>query len=58
VPYASVEQREAMHAKANRGEIPRKVVQEFDRASRGKKLPHKRKKSRGMTDWVARRSGE
>lgn len=39
MPYKSKAQAAAMHAKADRGEIPRSVVDEFDRASKGKKLP-------------------
>ncbi len=39
MPYKSEAQRRAMHAKAERGEISEKVVKEFDRASKGKKLP-------------------
>jgi len=41
MPYRSDAQRRAMHAKADRGEIPRKVVDEFDRASKGKDLPER-----------------
>jgi hypothetical protein len=50
VPYKSVEQAQAMHAKADRGEIPRKVVDHFDKETRGKKLRHKRKG--GFQRWA------
>ena len=38
-PYASEAQRRLFHAKENRGEISRKTVREFDKASKGRKLP-------------------
>ena len=46
MPYKSEAQRRAFHAKAARGEIDPKVVEEFDRASKGKKLPERVKKSK------------
>lgn len=49
MPYSSDSQRRLFHAKLARGEISKKVVDEFDRASKGKKLPErKRKKSTWM----------
>ena len=42
--YKSSKQRSYMHSAADRGDIPRKVVDEFDRESKGKKLPEKAKK--------------
>lgn len=39
MPYKSDAQRRFFHAAAARGDISKKVVQEFDRASKGKKLP-------------------
>jgi hypothetical protein len=33
-----------MHAAADRGDVPRKVVDEFDRESKGKKLPERARK--------------
>lgn len=47
MPYKSQAQRAAMHAKADRGEISRKVVKEFDEASKGKKLPEHAPKKKG-----------
>jgi hypothetical protein len=39
MPYASDKQRRYMHAAEERGEISSSVVDEFDKASKGKKLP-------------------
>lgn len=44
MPYKSKAQRGYMHAAADRGDVPRKVVEEFDRESKGKKLPERAKK--------------
>jgi len=41
MPYKSAAQRRKFHAMLRRGEISEKVVKEFDRASKGKKLPEK-----------------
>ena len=41
VPYKSDRQRRYMHAAAARGEIKKSVVEEFDRATKGKKLPER-----------------
>jgi hypothetical protein len=38
-PYASDAQRRKFHAMLQRGEIDAKTVKEFDKASKGKKLP-------------------
>lgn len=43
MPYESQAQRGKFHAMEARGEISPKVVSEFDRASRGKKLPKHKK---------------
>jgi hypothetical protein len=52
VPYKSVEQAAAMHAKADRGEIPQKVVDHFDEETRKqKKLPHSKKRS-ALERWA------
>lgn len=40
-PYASDAQRRKFHAMAERGEISKKVVREFDKASKGMRLPRK-----------------
>lgn len=42
MPYVSKAQARAMHTKAEAGEIPQAVVDEFDEASKGKKLPEKK----------------
>jgi len=34
MPYKSEAQRKYMHAAADRGEVPRKVVDDFDRATK------------------------
>jgi len=39
MPYKSDAQRRKFHAMESRGEISHKTVAEFDRASKGKKLP-------------------
>lgn len=39
MPYKSEAQRKKMHAMMDRGEIEPSTVHEFDRASKGKKLP-------------------
>jgi hypothetical protein len=41
MPYKSDAQRRFFHAAEERGEISPKTVKEFDRASKGKKLPEK-----------------
>lgn len=47
MPYKSDAQRRFFHAAEARGEISHKTVKEFDRASKGKKLPEHVKKSEG-----------
>jgi len=39
MPYKSDAQRRYFHAAAERGDIPKKTVEEYDKASKGKKLP-------------------
>ena len=46
MPYKSEAQRKLFHAMLSRGEISKKTVKEFDRASKGKKLPAKKKRGR------------
>jgi SAM-dependent methyltransferase len=48
MPYTSDAQRRKFHAMENRGEISPRVVDEFDRASREKKLPEKKKPTKKM----------
>jgi hypothetical protein len=48
MPYKSKSQARAMHAKATKGEIPKAVIKEFDKATKAKKggfkkLPEKKK---------------
>lgn len=45
MPYKSAAQRRKFHAMEARGEISHKTVKEFDKASKGKKLPEKVHKS-------------
>ena len=42
MPYKSDAQRKYFHAMLNKGEISKKTVDEFDKASKGKKLPEKK----------------
>ena len=44
MPYTSKAQQRAMHAKAERGEIPKKTVKEFDQATDFDKLPERKRK--------------
>lgn len=44
MPYKSDAQRRKFHAMESRGEISHKTVAEFDRASKGKKLPERKSK--------------
>ena len=39
MPYKSDAQRKLFHAKLSRGEISEETVDEYDRKSKGKKLP-------------------
>ncbi len=39
MPYKSESQRRRFHAMLDRGEIEKATVEEFDKASKGKKLP-------------------
>ena len=41
MPYKSDAQRRKFHAMQNKGEISAKVVKEFDKASKGKKMPER-----------------
>lgn len=43
MPYKSDRQRRYFHAAEARGDISSKTVDEFDQASKGKKLPEKAK---------------
>ena len=46
MPYQSAAQRRYFHAAEARGEISPETVKEFDKASKGKKLPEKVSKKR------------
>lgn len=46
MPYKSDSQRRYFHWAESQGKISPKVVNEFDKASKGKKLPEKKKPSR------------
>lgn len=47
MPYKSAAQRAKFHILEKQGKISPAVVQEFDRASKGKKLPKRVKPKRG-----------
>jgi hypothetical protein len=44
MPYKSDQQRKKFHVLLKQGKISKKTVDEFDQASKGKKLPSKVKK--------------
>jgi hypothetical protein len=44
MPWASDRQRRYAHTKSGMKKMGKKMVEEFDRASKGKKLPEKAKK--------------
>lgn len=50
MPYKSRAQQRYFHAAEARGEISKKTVNEFDKASKGKKLPKRAKKKRSIHD--------
>ena len=47
MPYKSEAQRKYMNAAAGRGEISKSVVDEFNQASKGMKLPKRVTKTKG-----------
>lgn len=47
MPYKSKAQRKKFHVMEKRGEISPAVVAEYDKASKGKKLPERAPKKRG-----------
>lgn len=51
--YKSDAQRRKFHAMLNRGEIAKSVVDEYDRASKGKKLPGKVRRKQVRSDVAA-----
>lgn len=59
MPYKSQAQQKFMNAAAKRGEISKKVVSEFNEASKGMKLPKKAAKKKreykSIADLKARR---
>lgn len=50
MPYKSDQQRKYFHAAEARGEIPEATVKEFDKASKGMKLPKKAKAKKTAKD--------
>jgi len=52
MPYASEAQRRKFHAMESRGEISRSVINEFDKASKGMKLPEKKKKKSDLDKFM------
>jgi len=55
MPYKSEAQRRYMHAAADRGEIARKVVAEFDRETGKRKLPASLKASKAIAHRLAKK---
>lgn len=54
MPYKSERQRRFFHAAEERGEIPKKTVEHWDKASKGKDLPeHVNKKKEASVEKVA-----
>jgi len=53
MPYASKKQQRKFHAMEARGEISHSTVEEWDKASKGKKLPEKKKS--GLEKWAKAR---
>lgn len=57
MPYKSDRQRRYMHAAAERGDISESVVDEFDKASKGKKLPESapspKSKAASVKKWAS-----
>jgi hypothetical protein len=49
MPFKSEAQRKYMNAAASRGEIPKATVNEFNQASKGMKLPDKKKEKFSRT---------
>ena len=52
MPYKNDAQRKAFHAMADRGEISESTVEEWDEATRGKKLPPGPKKKPPLQKWA------
>ena len=48
MPYKSDAQRRKFHALEKRGKLSPKVVKEYDKASKGKKLPKRIKKKKKL----------
>lgn len=48
MPYKSEAQRKKMHSMAAEGDISKKVVREYDEATKGRSLPSRTKKSKGV----------
>jgi len=46
MPYKSEQQRKYMNAAASRGEIKQSIVDEFNKASKGMRLPEKANKKK------------
>ena len=58
MPYVSRAQQRKFHALLNRGDISQATVEEWDKASKGKKLPDKKKPKKGLAGWAQRRGGD
>ncbi len=53
MPYKSEAQRRKFHALLKKGKISKETVEEFDSASKGKKLPErvKKKQKKSSSSW-------
>jgi hypothetical protein len=52
MPFASNSQRKFMNAAAARGDIKQSTVDEFNKASKGMKLPEKAAKAKPASPWM------
>lgn len=52
MPYKSEAQRRFFHAAEARGDIKSSTVKEFDKASKGKKLPEKKNKFKRLEKYL------
>ena len=57
MPYKSEAQRGKFHAMEERGEISKKTVDEFDKASKGMKLPYHVSPRKGKLDKAMSKVG-
>lgn len=55
MPYKSSAQRRFFHAAEQRGEISPKTVAEYDKASKGNKLPEKVRKFKHLSKYMEKK---